>query len=314
MCDQNCLHNGNCTHPNVCTCKQGWTGIDCSVALCAQDCKNGGKCVAPDTCQCSQWENKWRDGRVEGGVPLFKKPNGDPQLTGWTGYDCSTPICVQAERFRLNIDPSSPDSGDIVPLGGHVQNMECNEVRCPGYDEMVTQNDGKSFQSGCGWDILETGCCFEVNDSIDAYACFRCEDLEVRAHNATCKHDALKEWRFESLSKVPLTFKTTAGETVLCGPSLNPKPTRNFGGNVGDAGINVSTTSNMFLCNRFDWEQGDYIDDAGLSGERGIGADLGLKKGRHTRVNYNNYRRSNDDTSVWVNGPEVKGETIECSL
>jgi hypothetical protein len=27
---------------------------------------------------------------------LFKKPNGDPQLTGWTGYDCSVRIKMTA--------------------------------------------------------------------------------------------------------------------------------------------------------------------------------------------------------------------------
>ena len=46
--------------------------------------KNEGVCVAPDTCQCYQWENRWRDGQAEGGVPLFQTVNGDPQLTGWT--------------------------------------------------------------------------------------------------------------------------------------------------------------------------------------------------------------------------------------
>lgn len=35
------------------------------------------------------------DGREAGGRPLHRKPNGDAQQTGWTGYDCSVPICVQ---------------------------------------------------------------------------------------------------------------------------------------------------------------------------------------------------------------------------
>lgn len=60
-----------------------------------QDCNNGGICVAPDVCQCSRWDNDFRDGREGGGRPLFRKPDGDPQQTGWTGYDCSVPICVQ---------------------------------------------------------------------------------------------------------------------------------------------------------------------------------------------------------------------------
>lgn len=60
-----------------------------------QDCNNGGTCVAPDVCKCAQWDSDFVDGREGGGRPLFRKPNGDPQMTGWTGYDCSVPICVQ---------------------------------------------------------------------------------------------------------------------------------------------------------------------------------------------------------------------------
>lgn len=92
ICQQTCLHNGNCTLPNTCTCERGWSGEDCSIALCAQECKNGGHCIAPDTCKCVNWENNWRDKSVGGGIPLFQKPNGDPQMTGWTG-EC-TLICV----------------------------------------------------------------------------------------------------------------------------------------------------------------------------------------------------------------------------
>lgn len=51
--------------------------------------------MAPDVCKCARWDNAFRDGREAGGRPLFLKPNGDPQQTGWTGYDCSVPICVQ---------------------------------------------------------------------------------------------------------------------------------------------------------------------------------------------------------------------------
>ena len=84
ICKQKCLHGGNCTHPNICTCEKGWRGINCSIPLCAQECNNGGVCIAPDTCKCKRWENTWRDGRIEGGVPLYQDENGDPQLTGWT--------------------------------------------------------------------------------------------------------------------------------------------------------------------------------------------------------------------------------------
>lgn len=83
-CQQMCLNNGNCTFPDICTCERGWTGHDCSKPICSQECNNGGVCIAPDTCKCKQWENIWRDGRIDGGVPIFQTPSGDPQMTGWT--------------------------------------------------------------------------------------------------------------------------------------------------------------------------------------------------------------------------------------
>ena len=96
------------------------------------------------------------------------------------------------------------------------------------------------------------------------------------------------------------------GEIIKCGPSLNP--------NVLNTSELISTakTSDMFLCNIWQWEQGDYIDDAGLQNEQGIGADFGLKPGRHTRINYNNYQQSGEDNG-WTTGSEVQGEGIfEC--
>eukprot|EP00986_Skeletonema_menzelii_P003076 scaffold902_cov146-Skeletonema_menzelii.AAC.1 len=303
LCEQTCLHNGNCTHPNTCTCERGWSGSDCSVPLCAQDCNNG-VCVAPDVCQCFQWENEWRDGRIGGGVPLFKKPNGDPQLTGWTGYDCSVPICVQAERFRLNVNTSESGVDDIVPLGGRVGgDLKCNEATCPEYDNMVTQNDGRSFQSGCGWDVLDTGCCFE--DETSTYTCFRCKDLEVGIHNATCSNNSLGEWKFSSYLQVPLSFRDEEGDILRCGPDLSRM--------VNTPNTSLIQTSNMFLCNVFEWEQGDYLDDAGLIAAHGVGASVGLKSGRYVRVNYNNYQRSAEDPGSWLKGPEFPGEGIfEC--
>ena len=103
ICINKCKNFGNCTAPNVCTCEKGWSGHDCSKALCAQECANGGICTAPDVCTCKQWWSLWRDAREGGGRPLYRQENGDPQYTGWTGFDCSTPICVQAEKFVLNV-------------------------------------------------------------------------------------------------------------------------------------------------------------------------------------------------------------------
>jgi len=116
-----CLNNGNCTHPQTCTCEIGWSGPDCSIPLCAQECMNGGRCIAPDVCDCTQWESSFKDNRNQ---PYFKRPDGTPQLTGWTGFDCTVPICVQHLSFILN------------------------NVREP-TQLAVTLSDGTSFQAGC---------------------------------------------------------------------------------------------------------------------------------------------------------------------
>ena len=37
--------------------------------------------------------------------------------------------------------------------------------RCPPYDRMVVSNVGESFPKGCGYDVLDTGCCTGLADS-----------------------------------------------------------------------------------------------------------------------------------------------------
>ena len=126
VCVQPCKNNGNCTAPNLCTCEKGWSGHDCGKPLCAQECANGGECVAPDVCQCSQWWNLWRDAREGGGRPIYRQETGDPQYTGWTGYDCATPICVQAKEFILNVQAGQ----ELTRLGGRDYNYPNNINDC----------------------------------------------------------------------------------------------------------------------------------------------------------------------------------------
>jgi len=207
-CAQTCHHNGECTHPNTCTCEVGWEGHDCTVPQCAQQCLNGGTCVAPDTCQCVTYETEWYD-RRKIPRPLFQKPNGDPMLTGYTGFDCSVPICSMHSDFVLNVPglyPASSTAGqsknrnkhkwskvaisqlvdEYREFGahGHDGDMECDSVRCPRYNEMVSANIGESFEGGCGFDPLfgqrdswghsTTGGCCVLNDA-GSYNCRACQ-------------------------------------------------------------------------------------------------------------------------------------------
>jgi hypothetical protein len=76
--------------------------------------------VLPDTCKCKKWWNSVKDAR---GRPVFRKSNGDPQDTGYTGLDCNVPICVQAKQFLLN------DGGNYVLF--------------------ASATNGSTFQAGC---------------------------------------------------------------------------------------------------------------------------------------------------------------------
>jgi hypothetical protein len=331
FCSQACLHHGNCTLPDTCTCEKGWSGSDCSVAICAQECQNGGSCVAPDTCQCAQWANEFRDGRLGGGRPLFRRGNGDPQSTGWTGLDCSVPICVQAQTFLFGV-PDATSPGYQV-LGGHGGDslLTCNGSkgepvpRCAQYDQKVTSNDGRSFYTGCGYDPLDTGCCI-IHDG-DQVDCYQCPIGAVVAdqHSLSCSSPLSILSGFTSQTNTFLNFLDSNGNFKLCGKyhiprrfndiiSLTDYGTAVYFINTEQASPLYSSqnfrsnlTSNRFLCNRQFWTQGDYIDDAGLSDIEGDGTRFGLTMGRQFRINDPNYALDPSDVtrSSYIEGPKV---------
>lgn len=139
----------------------------------------------------------------------------------------------------------------------------------------------------------------------------------MQHHNVTCRDDQILSWEFDSADKVPQLFRDSLGSPLLCGKVHNPGGNTHdyFVSTIPNAGTEFSSqnwrsnkTSHNFLCNRHYWEQGDFIDSADLEHEHGIGADFGLKAGRHKRVNFNNYVRGPKD--IVIRGSIIEGENV----
>ena len=81
---------------------------------------------------CTRWDSDFRDGREGGGIPLFQTPNGDTQQTGWTGYDCSVPICVQVKHgweififYVLCCSRNATSRCSMVTMNSRVSDRHC---------------------------------------------------------------------------------------------------------------------------------------------------------------------------------------------
>eukprot|EP01033_Poteriospumella_lacustris_P007526 gene7527-5412_t len=332
ICEQDCSHNGNCTSPNVCTCERGWEGYDCSVPICAQECNNGGLCVAPDTCKCHQFDNAFTDNRVAGGRPLFQDFDGSPLRTGWTGYDCSIPICVQAEKFITNVASSSASGYETYGGRGADGELQCVSTttgetlpRCPMYNLYITGNDGRSWQTGCGWDPYDTGCCIRGDGT--AISCYVCDSSIQVVTNETfyCAGEFSVTTGFTSETQRFAQFLDDNLNFLICGQyhqprdhALNVVP-EDYGTakyyvdvlNPEQTNYNFRSnwTSNRFLCNVQEWIQGDYIDDADLGDVPGMGSVYGLKKGRHVRINTPNII-IDSAAGTFTRGDVITGEGI----
>ena len=88
-----------------------------------------------------QWLNDYRDARNH---PIFQKSNGDPQNTGYTGFDCNVPICVQAKQFVLN------NLAGTVQLVASSNNASTFEAGCMNVTRYTPQTRTRVSSKLCG--------------------------------------------------------------------------------------------------------------------------------------------------------------------
>jgi len=105
-----CYNGGSCIAPDFCTCKDGYTGFDCNTPLCRHrqndgtvaGCLNGGVCADKDNCHCVHTQS----------ILWIKHLHADRGITGWTGQDCSTPICSQGYFDPVCEERSAASGGE----------------------------------------------------------------------------------------------------------------------------------------------------------------------------------------------------------
>jgi hypothetical protein len=236
--------------------------------------------------------------------------------TGWTGFDCSTPICVQGDSFNLNIPLQVK-----IALGGRGgdDKLTCLDStgkvqpRCPQFNNYVTGNDGNSFQTGCGYDPYDTGCCIDsLDDPILAkrnIQCYKCADSDrvLKDNTFYCKTNSTLvgevQYKIGSYNEKPKIqqpgFLDASFNVKLCGAYTSPrvvavKDGKDYGYPLyyknriplySSYNDRANWTSNRYLCGISQWMQGDYIDDAGMGSILGAGSLYGLENGRHVRIN-----------------------------
>ena len=316
ICEQSCQNNGNCTLPNLCTCEKGWAGHDCSYALCAQECNNGGICTAPDVCECVMTPNTWVDGRLGGGRPLFRDENGDPQLTGWTGFDCSTPVCTQSAKFKMKDDGTGRVEPPVVEMGwtpldpagtvflggdGYVlygdeptNNLMYqmpsydvkNKFSIQGYQVVEAELDKLSWKGK--W-VPSDGVIVRNEGKYFQSGCTVVQPIPAKPLSETWR----KQYPRIDAFLNPLGPGSGRGHRFR-----NQHYVKGWASSTERNDTTWRRTSESNLCNVIQWEEGDYS-------EQKLDHPTYKFDDRRIRVNYNNYIKKTEE--IWIKGPPLPG-------
>jgi len=186
--------------------------------------------------------------------------------------------------------------GQIFDLGN--DHLACSRPECMAISETKIRNDGRSYQIGCGYDPVVTGCCEKLsfpNDHSPIWRCHRCMDGALNFSNRSVRCGQNESYQYIDPLEVSSKFHDVNGNIMMCGPLHN----KTFSSRL--------SISDVFLCNRYVWEQGNFIDATNFS--KSTESEIGFQNGRHVRSNFENYILD-PSSKLWSLGPRIYGEGV----
>jgi hypothetical protein len=105
ICSFPCENDGRCIGSNLCLCKPGWSGEDCSSPICSRPCPNRKICTAPGTCSCVPgYEGEHCDQalcmqKCQHGICSF--PDTCLCISGWFDFECGKIFVIAVQYITL---------------------------------------------------------------------------------------------------------------------------------------------------------------------------------------------------------------------
>jgi len=162
-----CKNNGTCIGTGSssschCVIGSGYTGDLCEIAICSPPCQNSGVCTSPNKCSCpfndfgQYCETQYcPNGCQHGGICVDPISSiCDCTATGWTGTDCTFPVCNQDCGNKTCVLPNlcAYVATTTINFGGNITNCV----------------DGNNFYPSYGCTPVNTSHVGTFNDPIPA--------------------------------------------------------------------------------------------------------------------------------------------------